>query len=51
MNLGSRARYPETPRTDIPLIADIEDDLQHVDIAVEGSELYCYNTEGDRNEY
>ena len=23
--------------------------LENVDIAVEGSELYCYNTEGDRN--
>ena len=24
-------------------------DLQYVDTAVEGSELYCYNREGDRN--
>jgi hypothetical protein len=24
-------------------------DLKYVDTAVEGSELYCYNTEGDRN--
>ena len=23
--------------------------LHYVDTAVEGSELYCYNTEGDRN--
>ena len=25
--------------------------LKYIDTAVEGSELYCYNTEGDRNSF
>ena len=41
--------FPSHLNNDIKNVHQLVWHLQYVDTAVEGSEFYCYNTEGDRN--